>query len=92
MNTTTAAPVLISTSRQRDDYGRGVLHTLVNGRTVCVRVTLPKTCADRYLINDWAGGQDENGHTPVHYLSTLAEARAIEAGILGREIEKAQQG
>jgi len=83
------APKVI-TYTQRDDYGRNVLHTQIAGAVVCVRVTLPKNYREThgmaYLINDWSGPKDDNGHNTVTEVATLKEAREVEAVIVAREV------
>jgi hypothetical protein len=92
MNTTTTAPITTQ-YLERDKYGRTVQHTTVNGRTVCVRVTLPKAYravyGQAYLVNDWSSLDVTTGQTDVTRFATIAQARAQVAGILAREISKA---
>lgn len=92
---TSSSKATVITYTARDKYGRSVNHSQVNGRVVCVRVTLPKVYREQYgkayLVNDWAAtranGQPGSGVTEV---ATLKEARALEAAIVAREVANAE--
>jgi hypothetical protein len=95
--TANAAQVFVSNYTQRDKYGRNVNHNVVNGHVVAVRVTLPKAYREQYgkayLVNDWAATAAGGDHTAsVTEVATLKEARALEAAIVAREVDKARKG
>jgi hypothetical protein len=90
-----AAPTL-SEWTERDKYGRSVRHYAVNGKTVCVRVSLPKVYreayGDAYMVADWAAvraGAVKPGEASTKY-RTLGEANKAAALIVAREVKAAQ--
>ena len=80
--------VITGTFRNRDKYGRSVQNFTVNGRTVAVVVTLPKTYFEtygsRYLVNDRASETTSD----VTYYVKRAEAVAHAGSVVARESAK----